>query len=74
MVDSCASSKVALKAATIAGGSFWMNPTVSVTSNSRPDGSRTCRVIGSRVENRRSSASTDAPVRLLSSVLLPAFV
>ena len=62
------------KAATTVGGSFWMNPTVSVSSASRPEGSVILRVTGSRVEKSCSRAVTPAPVSLLSRVLLPALV
>ena len=44
------------------------------TSTVSPPGSRSRRVVGSRVENRRSSTSTSASVSRLSSVDLPAFV
>lgn len=52
-----------------------MNPTVSesvVSGASWP--TQSLRVVASRVENRRSCASTFAPVRPLRSVLLPALV
>ena len=71
---SASSSSVARKAATSAGGSLWMNPTVSVSSAARPDGRRIRRVTGSSVENMRFSARTPARVSRLSSVLLPALV
>ena len=51
-----------------------MKPTVSEISTSVPLGSSACRTTGSSVANSISSASTDASVRALSSVDLPALV
>src|SRR6266542_2825190 len=70
---SVTSSRVARKAATRSVGSFWMKPTVSVRRSSRPVGSSTRRVVGSRVANRRCSARTRAPVSAFSSVDLQAY-
>lgn len=61
-----------LKAATSCVGSFWMNPTVSDTRISLLPGSRTLRVVGSRVANSLSSANTPALVSVFSRVDLPA--
>lgn len=48
-----------------------MNPTVSVSSTSLPDGRERRRVVGSSVAKSLSSASTPAAVSRFSSVLLP---
>src|SRR5438552_1970623 len=45
-----------------------MNPTVSVSSSSRPPGTRSRRVVGSRVANSLSSARTPAFVSALRRV------
>ena len=50
------------------------NPTVSDSSTISPPGSRSRRVLGSRVENSRSSTRTSAWVSRFSSVDFPAFV
>ena len=71
---SVTSSSVARNAATRSVGSFWMEPTVSVSSSSRPAGSSSFRVVGSRVAKSRCSARTPDPVSALSSVDLPALV
>mmetsp|Transcript_24947 Transcript_24947/g.37455 ORF Transcript_24947/g.37455 Transcript_24947/m.37455 type:complete len:231 (-) Transcript_24947:975-1667(-) len=74
---STTSSRVARKAATSPVGSFWMKPTVSVKSTSGctfAPGSRTLRVVGSRVANSMFSASTPARVMWFSTVLFPEFV
>mmetsp|Transcript_12048 Transcript_12048/g.17756 ORF Transcript_12048/g.17756 Transcript_12048/m.17756 type:complete len:333 (-) Transcript_12048:117-1115(-) len=74
---SSTSSKVARKAATRLVGSFWMNPTVSVSSTSGwilDPGRRTLRVVGSRVAKSIFSASTPARVRPLRTVLFPELV
>src|SRR5215207_8055083 len=49
-------------------------PTVSEASTVSPPGRRSWRVVGSRVENSRSSTRTSASVRRLRSVDLPALV
>ena len=74
-VASTSSSSVARKAATSLVGSFWMKPTVSVSSTSLPPGSACSLLVGSSVANSKSSAYTSwEPQRVLSSVDLPAFV
>ena len=50
------SSSVARKASTRSWGSLLMNPTVSVTTTLRPDGSVTCRLVGSSVAKSMSAA------------------
>src|SRR5204863_235959 len=55
-------------------GSLRTNPTVSDRSTVSPPGSARRRTVASRVENRRSSTRTPAPVSRLSSVDLPALV
>jgi hypothetical protein len=55
-------------------GSSRMKPTVSAMMISRSRGKRRRRVVGSRVAKSLSSASTSLPVRVLSSVDLPALV
>ena len=55
-------------------GRSRMKPTVSVITTSRSSGNRSRRVRVSRVAKSLSSASTSESVRLLRSVLLPAFV
>ena len=69
-----ASSRVERKASTRSWGSLFMKPTVSEISTSVPLGRSACRTTGSSVANSISSASTDASVRALSSVDLPALV
>ena len=70
-----ASSSVARNAATSCVGSFWMNPTVSVSSAALPPGKPGRRlVVGSSVANGASSASAVAPVKALSRLDLPALV
>jgi hypothetical protein len=49
-------------------------PTVSEKSTTRPLGISSLRVVGSSVAKSLSSTNASAPVRRLSSVLLPAFV
>ena len=68
------SSSVDLNASMSVVGSFWMNPTVSVTVISRPSGSSNLRVVESSVANSLSYASTSAFVSRLSRLDLPAFV
>ena len=48
------SSSVDLNASMSVVGSFWMNPTVSVTVISRPSGSSNLRVVESSVANSLS--------------------
>ncbi len=71
---SVTSSSVARKAATRSVGSFWMNPTVSVSSSSRPAGNSSLRVVGSSVAKSFCSALTPAPVSTFRSVDFPALV
>src|SRR5258706_62455 len=58
---SVTTSSVALKAATRSVGSFWMKPTVSVRSRSRPAGSPSLRVVGSSVAKSFCSARSPSP-------------
>ena len=51
-----------------------MNPTVSLTSALRLEGSVMWRTVGSSVANIFASASTPAPVKRLNNVDFPAFV
>ena len=68
---SATTSSVLLNASTSPWGSWRTKPTVSVSSTGSPPGRASRRVVGSRVANRRSSTSTPASVRRLSSVRLP---
>ena len=61
-------------AATRSVGRSDMNPTVSDRMISRPEASRTFRMVGSRVANNMSRANTSARVKRLNKVDLPAFV
>ena len=77
---SSTSSSVARKAATSCVGRSLMKPTVSDRMILRPlaspsgPGRLIARMVGSRVANSMSLASTSAPVRRLNSVDLPALV
>ena len=68
------SSSVARKAATTLCGSFWMNPTVSTSSTSRPGPKSALRTSGSSVMKSWSDTSVSARVSALNSVDLPALV
>ena len=63
-----------MKAETTKGESFWMNPTVSLISNSPVDGKVIFLVVVSKVENNLSCAITSDELNLLNRVLFPAFV
>ena len=71
---STTSSSVARKAATSVVGRSEMKPTVSDRMMRRPLASFTSRMVGSSVSNTWSRAVTEAPVRRLNSVDLPALV
>ena len=71
---STTSSSVARKAATSVVGRSEIKPTVSERMIRRPLASLTSRMVGSSVSNTWSLATTEAPVRRLKSVDLPALV
>ena len=68
------SSNVARKASTSSCGNSLMKPTVSDKITRRPDGRRSPRIVGSKVANSWSLATTSAPVRALNNVDLPELV
>ena len=71
---SVTSSRVARNAFTRVVGRLRMNPTVSLTSTRRREGSTSGRTVGSSVANIRASTATPAWVSRLKSVDLPALV